>query len=68
MTFSQFLTCYQLFAVCKLFRDTKKQVLGIYYALGFNGLLHFNRVFKKEYGMSPSQFITPNVQPVKILS
>ena len=28
----------------------------ICYAVGFNDLPHFNRMFKKEYGMSPSQF------------
>lgn len=56
MTFSQFLTSYRLSTACELLRDTKKQVSEICYAVGFNDLPHFNRVFKKEYGMSPSQF------------
>lgn len=56
MTFSQFLTNCRLTTSCELLRDTKRQVSEICYAVGFNDLPHFNRVFKREYGMSPSQF------------
>ena len=56
MTFSQFLTHYRLSTACELLRDTSKQISEICYAVGFNDFPHFCRVFKKEYGISPSQF------------
>lgn len=56
MTFSQFLTLYRLETACGLLRDSRKQVSEICFATGFNDLPHFNRVFKKRYGLSPSRF------------
>ena len=56
MTFSRFLTQYRLSVACELLRATKKQVSEICYAVGFNDLPHFNRIFKKEYGLSPLRF------------
>lgn len=58
MSFSQFVTQYRLSTACKLLRDTKKQVAEVCFAVGFNDLPHFSRVFKKHYGMSPTQFRT----------
>lgn len=56
MTFSQFVTQYRLETACGLLKDSQKQVSEICFAVGFNDLPHFNRVFKKEYGVTPSQF------------
>lgn len=56
MTFSKFVTLYRLETACELLRATKKQVSEICFAVGFNDLPHFNRVFKKQYGVSPSAF------------
>lgn len=58
MTFSQFLTNYRLSTACELLRDTEKQISEICYAVGFNDLPHFTRVFRKKYGIPPSQFRT----------
>ena len=56
MTFSQFVTLYRLETACGLLKTSHKQVSEICFAVGFNDLPHFNRVFKKEYGITPSQF------------
>lgn len=56
MTFSQFVTQYRLSTACELLRGTNQQVSEICFAVGFNDLPHFNRVFKKHYGMTPSKF------------
>lgn len=56
MTFSQFVTQYRLETACGLLNTSQKQVSEICFAVGFNDLPHFNRVFKKEYGVTPSQF------------
>lgn len=60
MTFSQFVTRYRLETACGLLKTSHKQVSEICFAVGFNDLPHFNRVFKKEYGITPSQFRTSN--------
>ena len=56
MTFSRFVTLYRLETACGLLKTSQKQISEICYAVGFNDLPHFNRVFKREYGASPSQF------------
>lgn len=60
MTFSQFVTQYRLETACGLLKTSRKQVSEICFAVGFNDLPHFNRVFKKEYGVTPSQFRASN--------
>lgn len=56
MTFSQFVTNYRLDTACELLRTSQKQVSEICFAVGFNDLPHFVRVFKATYGLSPSKF------------
>lgn len=56
MTFSQFVTQYRLETACGLLKDSQKQVSEICFSVGFNDLPHFIRVFRKKYGMSPSQY------------
>ena len=56
ITFSRFVTQYRLSMACELLRDRQKQVSEICFAVGFNDRPHFNRMFRKEFGMSPSQF------------
>lgn len=58
MTFSRFVTLYRLETACGLLKDTAKQISEICYAVGFNDLPHFNRVFRKHYGLSPSKYRT----------
>lgn len=56
MTFSQFVTQYRLETACELLKTSQKQVSEICYAVGFNDLPHFIRVFVSTYGMSPTKF------------
>lgn len=56
MTFSQFVTQYRLETARDLLRNSQKQVSEICFAVGFNDFPHFERVFKKETGMSPSRY------------
>ena len=56
MTFSQFVTQYRLETACGLLKTSQKQVSEICFAVGFNDLPHFIRVFKSTYGVSPTKF------------
>ena len=41
---------------CDMLRTTDKKVTDIAFAVGYESLGYFNRVFKKEMGLSPSDF------------
>lgn len=56
MTFSQFVTQYRLETACELLKTSQKQVSEICFAVGFNDLPHFTRVFTSTYGVSPTKF------------
>lgn len=56
MTFSQFVTQYRLNTACELLKHSKKSISEICYLVGFNDLPHFIRVFRKNIGMSASQY------------
>ena len=56
MTFLKFLTAYRLETACGLLKSSQKQISEICYAVGFNDLPHFIRVFKSTYGVSPSKY------------
>ena len=56
MTFSQFVTQYRLNTACKLLKHSQKQVSEICFAVGFNDIPHFNRVFKKSQGITPKEY------------
>lgn len=56
MTFSQFVTQYRLNTACELLKHSQKQVSEICFAVGFNDVPHFNRVFKESQGMTPKEY------------
>lgn len=56
ITFSRFVTQYRLATACDLLRNSQKQVSEICFAVGFNDLPHFIRVFTSTYDMSPTKF------------
>lgn len=56
MTFSQFVTRYRLTTACELLKHSQKGVSEICYAVGFNDLSHFVRVFTRVNGVSPSKY------------
>ncbi len=56
ITFSQFITDFRLKMACSLLKNSQKHVSEICYAIGFNDLPHFIRVFTATYSMSPTKF------------
>ncbi len=56
MTFSQFVTEYRLNTACELLKHSQKQVSEICFAVGFNDVPHFNRIFKKLKGVTPQEY------------
>lgn len=56
MTFSQFVSRYRMETACELLRTSEMQVSEICYAVGFNDLPHFIRVFTSTYGLSPAKY------------
>lgn len=56
ITFSQFVVQYRLNTACELLKHSQKSISEICYLVGFNDLPHFIRVFRKNIGMSPSQY------------
>lgn len=56
MTFSQFVMQYRLKTAADLLLNSKRQVSEICYAVGFNDLLHFVRMFTKHFGLSPTKY------------
>ena len=56
ITFSQFVTQYRLNTACELLKHSQKQVSEICFAVGFNDVPHFNRVFKEWKGIAPKEY------------
>lgn len=56
MTFMQYVTQYRLETACELLLNSDKQVSEICFAVGFNDLPHFVRVFARAYGMPPARY------------
>lgn len=56
MSFGQLLTNIRLKNACRLMQENKKSLLIIAEESGFSDFRYFGRVFKKEYGLTPSQY------------
>ncbi len=54
--FASYLIDFRLQMACTMLSRTDKNISDISYAVGFGDTPYFNRVFKRKYGMSPSQF------------
>ncbi len=55
-SFSAFRNQVRLQAVCQALRDTGEPVSNIAFSHGFNQLSFFNRLFRREFGISPSDY------------
>jgi AraC-like DNA-binding protein len=55
-SFSTFLNQVRLQAVCRALRDTNELVGNIALDHGFNQVSFFNRLFRREFGISPSMY------------
>ncbi len=56
LTFVDYINCLRLSHACKLIKESKLSLLEIALTSGFNNQSHFNRVFKKIYGLTPGEY------------
>ena len=56
MTVSEYTSKVRIKHACDMLRTTDKNVTDIALAVGYESLGYFNRVFKKEMGLTPSAF------------
>lgn len=61
VSFSEFLGRYRIDRACNLLVESTLSVAEICFAVGFNDVPHFNRVFKKYKGESPGEYRLRNV-------
>lgn len=57
---SEFIRNLRLEQAARLLREGKINVTQVAYAVGFNNSAHFSTVFKKHFGMSPSEYSEKN--------
>lgn len=62
-SFSTFINQVRLQAVCRALRDTHEPITTIALEHGFNQLSFFNRLFRREINMSPSDYRTKGAPP-----
>ncbi|HIQ85151.1 MAG TPA: helix-turn-helix domain-containing protein [Candidatus Cryptobacteroides excrementigallinarum] len=55
-TFMSFVTRHRLETACRLLKDPSLQVSDVCYESGFNDIPHFNRSFRRRFGVSPSAY------------
>jgi len=55
-SFTEYLTRSRINFAAKLLKDTDMQIIDICYSSGFSSPNQFNRVFKKEMKMTPSEY------------
>ena len=52
----QYINNYRLKVALSLLKNSREQIVRIALKSGFSTLSHFNRVFKKEFGISPAEY------------
>jgi AraC-like DNA-binding protein len=57
-SFSEFVKQVRLQAVCRAMRDTTDSIGSVALSQGFNNLSFFNRLFRQEFGVTPSDYRT----------
>jgi AraC-like DNA-binding protein len=55
-SFVEFLNAYRISIATRLLIETTKHISEIAYDCGFNNLANFNKIFKKNKGLSPSEY------------
>ena len=59
---SEFIRNIRLEQAVRLLKEQKVNVTQVAYAVGFSTLAHFSTVFRKQFGVSPSDYIEQNMQ------
>lgn len=60
--FKTFLNNIRLTEVKRLLLESDLSISEIAYNTGYSNISHFNRIFKKEFEMSPSEFREKNIE------
>jgi AraC-like DNA-binding protein len=55
-SFKQYLNEIRIAETKRLLRETDRTITEIGFAVGYNNITHFNRVFRLETGLSPTEF------------
>jgi AraC-like DNA-binding protein len=56
LTFQEFLLRYRILEACKELRHPNISVANVAYSVGFNDPSYFARVFRRYFGLSPSEY------------
>ena len=59
---SEFIRNIRLEQAVRLLEDQKINVTQVAYAVGFSNLAHFSTVFRKQFGVSPSEYVEQKAQ------
>ena len=59
---SEFVRNIRLEQAVRLLEEQKINVTQVAYSVGFSNLAHFSTVFRKQFGVSPTEYIEQNVQ------
>ena len=57
---SEFIRNIRLEQAVRLLKEQKINVTQVAYTVGFSNLAHFSTVFRKQFGVSPSEYIEQN--------
>jgi AraC-like DNA-binding protein len=58
LNITDFINSFKLRKAVELIRENKQPISEVAFQVGFNDPKYFSRIFKKFYGMSPSEFST----------
>ena len=56
VSFSDYVTRIRLEHACALLKNSERSIIEISYESGFNNVTYFNRVFKSEFGITPTAY------------
>ncbi len=66
LTFTEYLSKVRVLRAQKLLADPHVRVAEVAFCVGFQSLTHFNRVFRKLTGLSPSAFRARGLEPEQV--